>query len=550
MSTGVQSSTGMPNGNAHIQELDVVIVGTGFCGSYLLHRLRKLGYKVKAYEAGAGLGGVWFWNAYPGARVDTVVPLYQFSDPELYQDWYWKEKFPARDEIREYFKHVDRKWNLSKDIQFNTRVTAANFDANEEKWVVHTNQGDTVQARYFLLATGFASKLFVPQIKGLETFKGESFHTALWPQEGINLKGKCVGVIGTGASGVQVIQEAGPVSKELTVFQRTPNTALRMAQAKLDKETQQQKKKEYARLYEAAKQTFGGNDYDLYPKKMSEESPERNQAFLEELWEEGGFHIWVGNYKDVLESPKTNETTYKFWRDKVRQRITKQDPELIENLAPEVAPHPWGAKRPSLEQTYYEVYNQPNVELVNIKKTPILEITPEGLKTAEKEYKFDVLVVATGFDSVTGGITNIDIRGTDHVSLKEKWKNGIDTHLGMATAGYPNMFFLYGPQGPTALALGPTMAEIQGDWIVGVIEHMKHNNRVRIDALPEAEASWTQHCNDLAGRTLFPNADSWYMGANIPGKRRQMLNYCGGLPMYQDAIEASAKNGYTGFAIS
>ncbi|KAK5261405.1 hypothetical protein LTR20_006738 [Exophiala xenobiotica] len=517
-------------------ELDAVIVGAGYGGVYLLRNLRKHGYKVKVIESGGGLGGVWWWNTYPGARVDTGVPLYEYTDKELWEGWTWKEYFPGRDEICDYFKYVDKKWDLSKDIKFNTTVTSAEFDADQDEWTIHTDKG-------------FASKKHIPNLKGFDTFEGTCYHTSLWPQNGVDFRGKRVGIIGTGASGVQVIQETGPLVQHLTVFQRTPNMALPMGQRQLTKESQEIAKKGYPETHKYAKQTFAGWDYDSFPKEAADDPPETRLELWELLWEKQGFYPWIGNYTDLLFNEDTNNQFFAFWRDKTRQRITKRNPELLETLAPTAAPHPFGTKRPSLEQSYYEVYNQNNVELVDVKKSPIVSITPKGLKTVEKDYQFDILVLATGFDAVTGGLTKIDIHGTDGITLKDKWKRGSWTHLGMATAGFPNMLFMYGPQSPTAFAIGPTISEVQGGWIVTLLESMKLRNQRRIDVIPTAEASWTKMVNDLANASLFPKADSWYMGANIPGKARESLNYIGGLPNYQKIINECIESGYAGFVL-
>ncbi|KAH0841822.1 hypothetical protein AYO21_03200 [Fonsecaea monophora] len=535
-----------------VKEYDAIIVGGGFGGCYLLRNLRKLGYNVKLFEEGEGLGGVWWHNSYPGARVDTSAPFYEFSDPELWSDWNWEEAFPGQKELTEYFKYVDKKWDLSKDILFGTRVTGAEWNEKERKWLVHTNNDTQAVTRFLLLATGFAAKIYVPPLKGLETFQGIACHTARWPKGGIDFRGKRVGVIGTGASGVQVIQEIGRVTKELTVFQRTPNYSMPMGQQKLNVELQMAKKKGYGDLFKLMKQTYAGWDYNPDPRKGLEDDEAERLRFWESLWKKGGFNPWLGNYSDLMGNEEVNTLMYNFWRDKVRARITKDDPELKENLAPEKPPHPFGTKRPSLEQDYYEVYNLPHVNLVPLKKNPIEEITPTGLRTADgKEYDLDILVLATGFDAVTGSFTRIDIKGTDGLSLKDDWANGSRTFLGMATSGFPNMLFMYGPQSPTAFAIGPTISEIQGDWIIKTLEAMKQNKQTRIDATRDAEDKWGKTTNDDANLTLIPkNETSWYMGGNIPGKPRESLNYVAGLPSYRKAIDGCIENGFEGFVFS
>jgi cyclohexanone monooxygenase len=552
------ATNGVHHENGETEELEVLVVGMGFGGIYLLQNLRKKGYKVKAVEAGGGLGGIWWWNSYPGARVDTSLPFYELSDEALWKDWTWKERFPAQEELQQYFQHVDKVWNLSKDVRYNTTVTGARFDQEQNKWTVQTDVGATFKCRYLVLATGFAAKEIIPDIKGLETFKGPAFHTAKIPKgkNAIDFQGRRVAVIGTGASGVQVIQELGPIAQQLTVFQRTPNLALPMRQRKMSKEGEQARgKRDYKYLFELRKRTTAGWDYSYNPKKTFEVTPEERNAIWEELWEKGGFNPWLGNFSDLMSNQEASDLMYAFWRDKVRQRITR--PELIDDLCPDTAPSgsPFGTKRPSLEQKFYEVIQQPNVELVNLNKRPILEVTPTGIIIAEgnnttKECPLDIIVLATGFDAGSGSLTKIDIHGTTGQTLKEKWTNGTRTHLGIATAGFPNLLFLYGPQSPGAFAIGPASAEIQGDWIISCLEDLKKLGKTRIEALTTAEERWAKLTNDLMNMTLIPTSNSWYIGANVPGKVREATNYIGGLPAYTKAIYDCSDNGYEGFVLN
>lgn len=535
-------------------ELDVLIVGAGFAGLYQLDRLRTLGFSVKVYESGSGLGGVWYWNCYPGARVDTWAPLYQFSYKDLWQDWNFSELYPGWDEVRRYFAYVDQKLDLSKDIEYSTRVTGAEFDEERRQWVVraeNTATGETsqVRARYVVLCTGFGSKPYVPDIEDLDTFVGECHHTARWPQGGLDLAGKRVGVIGTGASGVQVIQECAPEVEHLTVFQRTPNLALPMRQRQLDDEANQEDKKSYPERHALRSQTFAGFDYDFLDKGALDVSEDERTAIYEKLWETGGFVPWLGTFNDMFFNAESNDTFYAFWRDKVRERIA--DAEVAEKLAPTKAPHPFGVKRPSLEQRYYEVYNQDNVELVDLQATPIQRVTPTGVVTEDgTEHALDVLVLATGFDAVTGGITAIDIRSTKGESFAEAFANGTRTALGNATAGFPNLLYVYGPQSPSAFCNGPSCAELQGEWVVECLAYLRDNGHTRIEATAEAEQEWGDHVAGLTGATLFPFAKSWYMGANVPGKKQELLAYPGGLPTYLQKCNESAAKGYEGFVLT
>lgn len=541
------TQSGIPSETQAAEAFDILVVGAGFTGLYQLHRLRQLGFSVRLLEAGADLGGIWYWNCYPGARVDTHVPMYEFSSEDLWRDWTWTERFPAWDELRRYFRYVDQKLDLSRDIRFNTRVEAAEFNEGRQQWTVRTQDGGALRAQFLVLCTGFAAKPYVPELKGLEQFKGAKHHTAWWPQNGLDLTAKRVGVIGTGASGVQVVQEAAAVAAELTVFQRTPILALAMQQCALDKATQVEMKRDYPARFARRRESFGGFDFHASGKSALEVSPEERQAIYEASWAAGGFSFWASTFYDVMMNLEANRTAYDFWRAKVQARI--RDPKLAEQLAPREPPHPFGVKRPSLEQTYYDVFNQDNVRLVDLKATPILEITPGGVRTADGEYDLDILVLATGFDAVTGGLTQIDIRGVDGVTLKDKWAQGARTHLGMASAGFPNLLFLYGPQSPSGFCNGPTCAELQGDWVLEFLKHMRDAGVSRFEATPAAEQTWKDHVEAVGAMTLFPLADSWYMGANIPGKPRELLNYPGGVPMYLQMCQASAANGYEGFLL-
>jgi cation diffusion facilitator CzcD-associated flavoprotein CzcO len=534
-----------------VEELDVLVIGAGFAGIYQLDRLRGLGHSVKVWEAGPELGGIWYWNCYPGARVDTEGPIYQFSYKDLWKDWEYTELYPGWSEVREYFAYLDRKLDISKDVRFSTRVTAAHFHNDHNHWVVRASDGTTVRCTYLVPCLGFASKPYIPQIPGLtqDIFEGRWHHTALWPQEGVNFTGERVAVIGTGASGVQVVQEAARDAAQLTLFQRTPNLAIPMGQRKLGTADQAAIKTELPERFETRGNTFAGFDFDFLPRNAGDVTPEERTAEYERLWQAGGFRFWLGVFQDTLFDPKSNEYAYAFWRDKVRTRI--KDPALWEKLAPTTPPHPFGVKRPSLEQNFYEAFNQDNVALVDLSDTPIQSVTESGILTSDGiEREFDIIVLATGFDAVSGGLTAIDIRGADGALLRDKWATGVRTHLGVATAGFPNMLFIYGPQSPSGFCNGPTCAEIQGEMIVETLDHMLSNGHRRIEATPEAEKEWTHHVAELVAPTLFLHAKSWYVGANIPGKPVQMLNYPGGLPLYRAKYEESKANNYAGFQMS
>lgn len=526
--------------------VDVLIVGAGFSGLYQLRRLREQGFRVQLLEAAPDLGGIWYWNCYPGARVDTHVPLYEYSDPHLWRDWSWSERFPSWEELRRYFEYVDRKLDLRRDIRFGCRVEAARFDEDRKTWSVTTNDEQTIECRILLLCTGFAAKPYVPALKGLRRFKGIAHHTALWPQEGLDMSGLRVGVLGTGASGVQVVQEAAAVARDVVVFQRTPILALPMQQRRFSVEEQEKYKQEYPARFASRALNFGGFDFKRYggESALDVSEAERRQVY-ERCWSEGGFSFWAATFGDMLLNAASNRTAYDFWRDKVHARVN--DPTVAETLAPAEPPHPFGVKRPSLEQTYYDVFNQPNVTLVDLKATPVVEATPTGVRTTMRIFDLDLLVLATGFDAVTGGLTQIDIRGPSGQSLAETWASGAATFLGLATVGFPNMLFLYGPQSPSGFCNGPSCAELQGEHVVRLLTFLRDEGVQRFEATAKAQAAWSQHVEEIGAMTLFTQADSWYLGANIPGKPRQFLNYPGGLPLYLHACEAAAAAAYDGF---
>ncbi len=528
--------------------LDVLIIGAGFNGIYQLHRLRQLGFSVRILEAGADLGGIWHWNCYPGARVDSHVPNYEFSMEELWRDWYWTERFPAWSELRRYFKYVDDKLDLKRDIRFNTRVTAAAFDAGQKLWQVRSEDGHQATARFLIPCLGFAARVYIPEIPGLDRFAGPCVHTAHWPQQGLEMQGRRVGVIGTGASGVQVIQEAAKVAAHLTVFQRTPMLALPMQQKRYDKAAMDGMKREYpAMLQRRAISATSYHDIVADRRSALEASPDERNSVFGAAWERGGFHFWAGTFHDVLSNKDANRLAYDYWRDRTRARL--RDVGLFETLAPTEPPHPFGAKRPSLEQGYYEVFNQDNVTLVDIRNNPIHRVTAGGVQTTTSFHDLDVLVLATGFDASTGGFKAIDLRGPDGNTLNELWSDGVRTHLGMAMPGFPNLLMLYGPQSPTAFCNGPTCAELQGDWVVECLRYLNERGHRMIEATPEATETWTRQMAEEFRGSLFNAADSWYVGANIPGKPRELLYYAN-TQKYLALCAESAANGYAGFVLS
>ncbi|KAF5362910.1 hypothetical protein D9758_007055 [Tetrapyrgos nigripes] len=539
-------ATAMPESES---SLDVLIVGSGFSGIYNLYQLRKLGYSARIFDAASKSGGTWYWNCYPGARVDSEIPVYELSLPELWKDWTWTERFPGWKELRKYFAYVVDKLDVKKYISYDTRVVSAHWDSVSDRWTVTTDTGVVVHPRFLIFATGFASMPYSPAFKGLETFEGICHHTARWPEEDVDMKGKRVAVIGTGASGVQVIQEVGPVVKHLAVFQRTPNFAIAMQQRKVTVEEQKRRKEDgtYPAIFRRRLQTPSGFWQEALPKPFASATPEERFLHWQQTWAQGAFTFLVTNFYDYAINDDANKEVYAFWRNKVHARVT--DSVKAELLAPQVQPHPFAAKRPSLEQTYYEVYNQPNVTLTDTSKYPIEEITPKGVRTADGvHHEVDVIVLATGFN-ITATITHIDIRGRKGKSLKEKWADGVYTNLGMAVSDFPNMFFTYGPQAPTAFSNGPTCIEIQTNFIVKCIKYMIDNNLTFIEPLPAAEEIWREQIWETNKAGPWLKAKGWYNDLNIPGKSIQPLNYAGGVGKYAKICEEVGQKGYEGFTL-
>ncbi len=533
--------------NRNCPDFDAVIVGAGFSGIYLLHKLRDAGFRVLLVDAAAQPGGIWYWNCYPGARVDSQVPLYEFSIPEVWESWTWSERFPGWAELRAYFRHVCDTLDLWPLIRLGSRVERAGFEEGAGLWQLHLEGEETISTRFLLPALGFASKPYIPDIPGIEDFEGEWFHTARWPQKGIDLDGRKVALIGTGASGVQVAQEAAKSAETLTLFQRTPILALPMRQEQLTREDQEHEKHGYPAIFEQRRQTSGGFECQSLEVSALEVDEKVRNAHFEDLWQRGGLRFWYHNFADLLINREANRHAYDFWRDKVRARIA--DPDLADKLAPSEPPHPFGTKRPSLEQGYYEIFAQDNVALVDLKANPITRVGPHAITTEDGEVECDLIVFATGFDAGRGGLIDMNITGRDGLSLSQAWEDGLRAYLGMAVSGFPNMLFAYGPLSPSGFSNGPTSAEIQGDWICDFLVWMRSKGLDLFDADPQAEASWTEMVAQVGAMTLFPEADSWYMGTNIPGKKRQLINFPS-VSGYAAFCGDVAHDGYRGFTAS
>lgn len=547
MAIGLSVSNGDENPNAPLQ-LDALVIGGGFSGVYLLHKLRDvLHMKVKIFESGSDIGGTWHANRYPGARVDCPAPMYAYSLPKVWQDWTWKEKYPEQRELKSYFDHIDRVLDIRKDCLFHSEVNSARFDPELSRWMVQTRDGKIAHAKYLIVAIGFASNSYMPDWPGLDSFKGTIHHSAHWPKDGIDVTGKKVAVIGTGSTGIQITQEWAKEAAETFLFQRTPNLCLPMRQRQLSEVKQAIEKPGYDDLFTRCAATFAGLDYEPTPRNTFDDTPEQREAFYEKLYADGGFKFWFHNYQDLLLDAAANRAAYDFWARKTRARIS--DPVKQDLLAPLEPPHPFGAKRPSLEHNFYELCSQSHVHIVDTKRHPVIQVRPEGIVTADgKCHEVNIIAIATGFDAMTGGLRRLGLEDVDGVGLAERWKDSLSTYLGMAISGFPNMFLPYSLQAPTAFANGHSIIELQGNWMVSMIAKMEKEKLDSITATKEAESAWNDEVNALTNASLLPQAKSWYMGANIPGKPVQALNYIGGLPTYRQKCDAVLNQGFLGFS--
>ncbi|KIX91942.1 uncharacterized protein Z520_12331 [Fonsecaea multimorphosa CBS 102226] len=536
------------------KQWEVLIVGGGFGGMYLLNKLRKFGFNVHLYEAGSEFGGTWHWNCYPGARVDSIVPTYQFSSEETWDQWEWSEAYPKRDELDAYFRHIGKLWNLYADASFHCRVVSTHWNADEKMWTceISNEQDNTttiVKTRMVLFCAGLASVPYKPPYQGVDDFEGTIYHTSRWPHEGVDLKGKRCAILGTGATGVQVTQEIGPIASHLTVFQRTPNIALPMDQAPLRHEDNIKIKKDLPDIMEMAKTTWAGFLISWNEKNTFDVTPEEREALYEELWNKGGFNFWVGNYKDTSVIFEASDAAYKFWRKKTAPLI--KDEWKRDKLCPEVPPNPFGTKRISLYTTYYDIFNLSHVDLVDINETPIESFTKKGIRLANgDELEFDVIILATGFDTITGGLTHVDIRGTDpSFTLAEKWKKGCHTYMGMCSNGFPNFFFVFGPQSPAPFSIAPNCIEYQGNWLTDMLRDLRRDHITTIECTRDAEEEWREQIIANGEKGLFKYAKSWWFGANIPGKARECYIYMQGMPQYRKTCGDIRKQGYPGFVL-
>ena len=522
---------------------DVVIVGAGFSGMQMLHRVRELGLTVRLFEAGGDVGGTWYWNRYPGARcdVESVEYSYQFSD-ELQQEWEWTERFATQPEILRYADHVAQRFDLRRDIRFNTRVSALAYDEASGRWTVRTDSGDAVVARFVVMATGCLSSTNIPRFAGAETFTGELYHTGRWPHEGVDLAGKRVGVIGTGSSGVQSIPVIAEQAGELFVFQRTAAYTLPAGNHPLDPEEQAGIKADYAgfRARNNRMPSAGNSRFPANPTSIFAVPPDERERAFEARWARGGPGL-LGTFGDVMVTKEANEIAADFVRAKIGQIV--RDPQVAALLSPKQV---LGCKRICLDTGYYETFNRPNVHLVDVASAPIERLTPTGIRTAGGEYELDVVVFATGFDAMTGALLSIDIRGRGGLALREKWSAGPRTYLGLGVPGFPNLFTMTGPGSPSVLTNMMVAIHQHVTWIGDCLKYLRDNGVATIEATVEAEEAWVRHVNEVADKTLYPHCNSWYLGANVPGKTRVFMPLVG-FPPYAETCAKVAANDYEGF---
>ena len=524
-------------------DLDAVVIGAGFSGLYMLYRLRDvLGLSVRVFEAGEGVGGTWHWNRYPGARSDSegYVYCYSFSE-ELLQEWEWSGKYPQQPEILAYLNHVADRFDLRSDIQLGTRVTTAHYMSGPGHWEIGTDTGERLTARFLVTGVGLlASAPFTPPLAGLDEFRGDWYHTGAWPHDGVDLAGRRVAVIGTGSTGVQITATIADEVERLHVVQRTPQYTIPARHENVDRAFLDDVKRHYAEIWEKARWSAGGFPWQHNGLSALEVSSREREETFERLWQEGGFKFVFGSYKDLLTDRAANDYAADFVRRKIRERVA--DPALARRLMP--VDHPFGSRRPIIDTNYFETYNRDNVHLIDTRETPLQGMVATGLRTTEGTQEADVVIFATGFDAVTGPFLRMDIRGEDGVELKDKWRAGPRTYLGLATAGFPNMFTITGP-GSTFGNL-PVCIEHHVEWISQCIAHMSEHGIDGFDVDPEAEDEWMTQVNEEASRTLISLADSWWTGANIPGKAHGPLFFPGSFVRYRKVCEDVAENGYRG----
>jgi cyclohexanone monooxygenase len=540
------AATSIPE-NGREQAFDAVVVGAGFAGMYMLHRLRGLGFSVRVYEQGSDVGGTWFWNRYPGARCDVESMQYSYSfSEELQQEWNWSERYAPQPEILKYAQHVADRFGLRRDIVFNTCVERAEFDEGFGAWEVATSDGRTVRAQFVVLATGCLSNARMPDIKGLSDFKGKVYHTGHWPHEGVDFTGQRVGVIGTGSSAIQSVPMIAEQASHLFVFQRTPNFSIPARNAALTPEERDAFRRNYPEIRRFAREDARNGIYAELPDRGALDDGENaRRVKYDQRWAKGGLTFMLA-YNNLILDQAANDTAANFVRDKIEEIVS--DPQTAKLLQPDN--HPIGSKRICVDTDYYATFNRPNVTLVDIRRDGIEEIRPHAVRASSRHYEIDALVLATGFDAMTGSVARIDIRGRGGKALKQKWAEGPKTYLGLMSEGFPNLFIITGPGSPSVLSNMIVSIEQHVDWIADCLAFMRKRGLVAMEATRDAEEQWVAHVNEVAQLTLYPQANSWYMGANIPGKPRIFMPYIGGVGVYRRICDEVAAKGYEGFTMT
>ncbi|MCP5084898.1 MAG: NAD(P)/FAD-dependent oxidoreductase [Alphaproteobacteria bacterium] len=530
-----------------ITELDALIIGAGFAGLYQLHCLRdKVGLSARVLELGDGVGGTWYWNRYPGARCDSESHAYAYYfSSELLEEWQWSERYPGHAEIVRYLNHVADKFDLRRDIQLGSCVVSAHFAESENRWIITTEQGQRFSATYLITAVGCLSAANVPNIPGLQDFKGEWYHTGLWPHDDVDFKGKRVGQIGTGSTGIQSAPVIAETADHLTVFQRTPNYSVPARNHVLSEEFKRHCRENHEEIRAVMHSTPNGHAFTISDRKVFDVGPDERREIYEDYWEDGGLRF-RSCFQDLLADKAANDTAAEFLKSKIREIV--KDPQVAAKLSN--IDHPYAAKRPPIDTNYFDTFNRDNVSLVDIRANPIERITPMGVETSAGHHELDIIVFATGYDAMTGPLLNMDIRGRDGLPLREAWKEGPRTYLGLTVSGFPNMFTITGPGSPSVLTNMPVAIEQHVEWITRCIAHLQDDGVKRIEASAEAADLWVGHVNDAANATLLPQAGhSWYLGANIPGKPRMFMPYAGGMVRYRTICDTVSDNGFEGFRL-
>lgn len=528
------------------RKYDAVVIGAGVAGLYQLHRLRSAGMSVVGLEAGSGVGGTWYWNGYPGARFDSECYIYQYwFSQDLYDDWSWSERFPAQPEIERWLNYVADRCKMRKDYHFNTTVTSAEFDTSTSRWIVRTNNGNTFDVKYLIACCGMLSAPLANVFPGQETFKGQIFHTSRWPKEPVSYQGKRVGVIGIGATGIQVIQTIADKVEQLKVFVRTPQYIIPMKNPKYNSDDVAAYKKRFAELSKTVPHTFTGFEYDFDNGAWHDLTREQRLEVIERIWNEGSLRLWLASFAEIFSDEEASEEISEFVRAKMRARL--KDPKLCDLLIPK--DYGFGTHRVPLESGYLEVYHRDNVQPIDVKGNAIVRVSPEGIVLANGDvHELDIIILATGFDAGSGALSRIDIRGRDGRSLKEEWQRDIRTTMGMQVHGYPNLFTTGAPLAPSAaLCNMTTCLQQQVDWISDCIAHVESKGLTLIEPTKAKQDEWVDHHDEIANKTLVVKTNSWYMGSNVEGKPRRLLSYIGGVGQYRQLCSEAAESGYAGF---